>query len=169
MSHIEGSTMTIRSPSARSSQSGTTFFELLMLIVCAVVALNFSVYLASPHHWLLGIVAFPLGFCSAAYVIGMLGEIAVRCGYRRGGRTPSPLIWRSLFVATILGVAVGFVFYFLVIRGIISTVLGSSHTRPVSAFLLGGSVALTVAFVLTLQGSNKEPITPKTACLHQET
>ena len=142
-------------PSARSSQSGTTFFELLMLIACAVVALGFSVYLASPHHWILGIVALPLGFCSTAYVIGMLGEVAVRCGYRRGGRTPSPLIWRSLFVGTILGIAVGFVFHFLATRGIIPRVLDSSHRPPVSAFLLGGSVALTFAFALTLRGSNK--------------
>ncbi len=149
--------MTIRSPSAKSSQWGTTFFELLMLIVCAIVALSFSVYLASPHHWLMGIVAFPLGFCSAAYVIGMLGEIAVRCGYRRGGRTPSPLIWRSLFVGTILGVAVGFVLYFLAMGGTIPTVLGSSQTPPESAFFLGGSVALAVAFVLTLRGGNKKP------------
>ena len=160
--------MTIRSPSAGCCQRGTTLVELLILTICAVVALSFSVYLASPHHWLLGIMAFPLGFCSAAYVMCMLGEIAVRRGYRRGGRTPSLLIWRSLFVGTILGVAVGFVFYLLAIGRILPTALDSSHTRSVPAFLLGGSVALAVAFVLTLRCSNKKPITPKAACLHQE-
>jgi hypothetical protein len=160
--------MTIRSPSARCSERGTTLVELLILIICAVAALGFSAYLASPHHWLLGIMAFPLGFFSAAYVVGMLGEIAVRRGYRRGGRTPSPLIWRSLFVGTILGVAVGFVFYLLAISGSLPTALDISHTRPVPAFLLGGSVALAVAFVLTLRGSNKRSIPPETACLHQE-
>src|ERR1017187_368342 len=114
--------MTIRPPSARSYQRGMNLFELIVFVVCAAIAANFSVYMASSHHWLVGVLVFPLGFCSAAYIISSLGEIAVRCGYSRAGRTPNTLIRRSLLVGAILGVIAGVVFYCLGIFGIIPTV-----------------------------------------------
>jgi hypothetical protein len=99
--------MTIRPQSARSKQCGMNLFELIVFVVCVAIAANFSVYMASSHHWLVGVLTFPLGFCSAAYVISSLGEIAVRCGYRRAGRTPGILIRRSLLIGTICGVVMG--------------------------------------------------------------
>ena len=148
--------MTIRPQSARSKQCGMNLFELIVFVVCVAIAANFSVYMASSHRWLVGVLAFPLGFCSAAYVISSLGEIAVRCGYRRAGRTPGILIRRSLLIGTICGVVMGGVFYCLGVLGIIPTVVHSAHRLFLSACLFGASVDFSFAFVWTLCRMNKK-------------
>ena len=150
--------MTIRPPSARSDQRGMTLFELVVFVVCIVVAARFSVYMASSHHWIVGVIEFPLSFCSTMHVIGMMGEIAVRCGYARMGRTPGTLIRRSLFIGMIGGAVMGVVFYCLGVLGVIPTIAHSAHRLFLSACLFGLSVDFTFAFGWTLHSLNKKSI-----------
>src|SRR2546422_1176477 len=143
--------MSIRAPYSRNRQSAMTLSEMLVALACFIVGVFYSGYLGSSHHWVLGVIAFPLGFCAAATVYGLVGEIAVRRGYSRMGRTPGALIRRSMIVGVINGLPLGMAFYLLAVRGIIPTALGGWHRAGVSASSFGATVALTVAFFLMLR------------------
>lgn len=127
---------------------------LLVFIVGIVVAINFSAFLTSSHHWVVGVLGIPLGFCSAMYFYCMMGEVSVRLGYSRMGRTPTPLIQRSLVIGSIVGAVIGVVFYCLGVVGFIPTVVHAAHRVFFSACLFGLSVDCSVAFFYLLtQGS----------------
>ena len=126
-----------------------TLSELLVLLGCLVVALLLAGFLGSAHHWVVGVIALPLGFCAAAAIVGLLGEVAVRRGDSRMGRTPSEVIRRALVVGAVAGLALGSAFYCMTVRGTIPTAAGW-HSSLVSAFAFGASVALTVVFSLML-------------------
>jgi Na+/H+-translocating membrane pyrophosphatase len=154
--------MTIRPPCARGQQGEMTLNGLLVLIVCLVVALTFSLFLTASHNRILGVMGFPLGFCSAIYVISMVGEISVRLGYSRMGRTPSALIQRSLALGTIIGAVFGVVFYFLGLVGTIPVVAQSAHRLLLSACLFGLSIDFTFAFIWMLKQGSRPKSPEKT-------
>ena len=131
-----------------------TLSELFVFLGCLVVALLLAGFLGSSHHWAVGIITLPLGFCAAAAIFGLLGEVAVRRGYSRMGRTPSEVIRRALLVGTVVGLALGIAFYCMSVRGIIPTAAGW-HRSLVSAFVLGATAALTLVFSLMLCRGHK--------------
>jgi hypothetical protein len=69
------------------SRGRPTRSDLLVSYTCLTMGLLFSCYFRSTHHWVLGVVGFPLGFCAAAAVYGLLADVAVRCGYTRMRRS----------------------------------------------------------------------------------
>jgi hypothetical protein len=139
-----------------------TLFELLAALACITAGLFFSAYMGSSHHWVLGVMAFPLGFFAAATVSCLLGEVAIRRGYSRLCRTPGVLIRRSMIIGVITGLPAGALFYVLAVRGDIPTALGGWHRAGVSACAFGASVALTVAFFL-MSRNHKPSITTNAA------
>lgn len=137
--------MTIRFPSSKACKRAMTLVEMLVVLSCLITAISVSVYLGSSHHWIVAVIAFPVAFCSGMTVFGLLGEIAVRSGFSRMGRTPGTVICRSLVVGAIVGLTLGAAFYYLVDQGIIPTAAGGWHRAVISACAFGGSVALAVA------------------------
>lgn len=142
------------------SQSGQTLNELLVLLFCAIVGGAFAIYMMTTHHKLLGIVAFPLGFCAGIYFVGSIGEIAVRCGRSRMGRTPGRVIAKALKSGAVLGAVLGIAFYFLAARGIIPTITPNLTRFLLSACLFGLSVAMTCAFLVTMQNKTERDRAP---------
>ncbi|MCX6903368.1 MAG: prepilin-type N-terminal cleavage/methylation domain-containing protein, partial [Verrucomicrobia bacterium] len=140
----------IRFPYTRSRKAGMTLSEMLVCLACLVVALLVAGFLGSSHHWVVGVVSLPLGFCAAAAIFGLLGEVAVRRGYSRMGRTPGTAIRRSVVAGSVAGFALGLSFYSLVALGTIPTAAGW-HSSLASAAVFGASVALTVVFFLMLR------------------
>jgi hypothetical protein len=152
--------MSIHPPCAMIRQRGMTLSEMLVFLACFTVAIVFSAFLGSSHHWVFGIIALPLGFCATATVFGLLGEVAVRRGYSRLARTSGAVIRRSLIGGTLLGLPLAAVFYYLAVRGAIPTITGGWHRALVSACAFGTSVALTAAFFLMLRsGTTPNPST----------
>jgi hypothetical protein len=145
----------------RQPQRGTTLMEMLAVMVCIGVAAHFSVYMAASHGRFVGVLVFPLGFCSTAEILCLVGEASRRYGRRKGGLTPGPMIGRSLFLGTISGAVMGAIFYGLGIIGIIPTVAPRAYGLLLSAFLFGMSVDLSFAFVWMLRQSNKKPAAEK--------
>jgi hypothetical protein len=139
--------MTIRRPNCRNRQRGMNLQELLVFILCVGIAFFFSGYMHATHNLLVGIVALPFGFCAAACIIGLLGEVAVRYGYYRAGRTPGALIRRSLIIGVIFGLFAGVGFLCLGLSKIIPTIHDNRHWLLLSACLFGTSVTFTVAFI----------------------
>jgi hypothetical protein len=125
---------------------GMTLAEVLIFLSCGSVAVLFSELLGSSHHWALGVVALPLGFCAAAMIFVLLGEIAVRLGYSPLRGTPWSVLQRSILVGLAAGLPAGVAFVGLTARGTIPTT-GAWLSDIISAASLGLSVALTVGFV----------------------
>ena len=150
--------MITQPPRTQRFQRGMNLFEMMVFVLCLSIALGFSGYMASSHHWIVGAISFPLAFFSTMYIIALMGEIAVRCGYSHRQRTSTALIRRSLAGGTIFGAVIGLVFYCLGIIGIIPTIVSSPHRLFMSACLFGASVALTSAFGFTIRHGTKKPI-----------
>ena len=147
-------------------QRATTLSELLVLIIGISAALQFFVYCHWRHHWALGVLALPLGFCSALAITCLGFEFALRRGYKTVmARTPSEIIRSSLSVGAVGGVIAGLVLYRLISQDVIPTRQHNgeietrtpiAHVSLLSSSLFGASTALTIAFFLMLRRSDRK-------------